>query len=171
MYSIYTGKLKSLALGLLLSFSLNSAHAQEAPPEISPELLEVARETVTVYRAAGGFTVVPNVAQRIRETLIRANPSAEASILEAVKLSEEKFGDQQDTIKNIVAVIWAQRFSMEELQQITTFYKSPVGQRLAVEAPGLIGDVYTSMDIFRRDLGDAMLADVRAILREEGIEF
>lgn len=163
--------LRATVAAALIAGSASVTAAQESQTEITAELVAVAKETITAYRAAGGFDVVPSVAQRIRETLIRANPSAEASILEAVKRSEEKFGDQQDTIRNIVAVLWAQKFSEEELRAITAFYQTPVGQRLAIEAPGLIGDAFASIDVFRRDLGDAMLADVRAALRQEGIEF
>lgn len=103
----------------------STATARPHPP-ISPSHMAAARELLDVVRlqevAAAGVRV------SIDEQ-IRTDPS-----LEPYRTIMKEWGSQifaSDEAKTAFATIYAEAFSEDDLRQLTAFYRTPLGQRLA----------------------------------------
>ncbi|MBN9332827.1 DUF2059 domain-containing protein [Devosia sp.] len=68
------------------------------------------------------------------------------------------------------ARVYALRFSIEELQNIVTFYETPTGQKLAAANSEMNTDLQRVMQVFSNNLKREFFAKVRAELRAQNIE-
>jgi hypothetical protein len=68
------------------------------------------------------------------------------------------------------ARVYAQRFTMEELQQIVDFYETPTGKKLAESNLAINTDLQTVMKVFDNNLKPEFFAKVRAELKAAGID-
>lgn len=126
---------RSRALGASLSFLLAAgasapvAHAQAAPDSVRVALAE------RIMRAA-----------KVSETMIAAVttsiPSQKASMpnipAEFWVAFEARARGSVDSLAHLMAPVYAETFSREELQGLLAFYESPLGQRMVAAQPQIL---------------------------------
>ncbi len=67
--------------------------------------------------------------------------SDEAKFAAVEKLMHDAFLNRQDEYKRLVAIVYAQHFSEEDLRALTAFYQTPVGKRYVETMPSMIKDM------------------------------
>ena len=165
-------RLKGIAAAATLVLALGfGAGAPALSQEISPEQLNLARKYVDltnkaqIYEAVGAMT-----AQQTSQLLSQQNPELSTIIDETIgKVLETRRG-KSDDLFNQIARVYALMYTAEELQQIVTFYESPVGQKLATNALQVNQDVSRIMQVYTHNFGTEFVREVKAELKALGYD-
>jgi len=132
---------------------LSSVASAQQPP--SAGALAAARQLLELKGAFSVYTgAVPGTVENIKSQLLQANVTYQKDLNEvAAKLRQDLQGRDAE-IGNEMARQYATDFSEQELKDLLTFYKSPLGKRLLEQEPKTIA---ASLQ-FMRDWG-ARFAD------------
>lgn len=160
-------KLGRLAAAAIVVAGLGAGSAFADDP--SPEHIKAARATIAAVGATANFdTILPTIAGQIKEQLIQATPNYEAVITEIVDDQAIKIAARRSNLEQEAAKVYAQSFTMDELNAITTFYTSPVGKKLLQNGPIAQRELAKAADIWAtgisRDLSKASTEAINAKL-------
>ncbi len=157
-----------LVLGITLSFgALVPAQAQE----LSPDHLALARKYVDltdksqIYERALIQTGINSM-----RTILSQNPEITDQVGEAIGEVIKFYSGEKDELFDQFARIYALKFTMEELNVITTFYETEIGMKLTEVNSSINEELSAVMQIFQINLNTEFFAKVRAELRAKGIE-
>jgi len=158
------GRLAAAAV-VVASLGVTGAMADDA----SPEHIKAARATIAAVGATGNLdTILPNIAGQIKSQLIQATPNYQTVIEEIVDAEAIKIAARRSDLEQEAAKVYAQTFTMEELNAITTFYTSPAGKKLLESGPLAQREVAKAADIWAtgisRDLSKASTDAINAKL-------
>jgi hypothetical protein len=158
-------------LAILLAVATVAIAAPAMAQELAPEHLALARRYVDLTDRANVYevTLVETGIQTLRQ-IVTQNPEIIDHTDAAIKKTLVEYRDRKGELLDQFARIYAQRFSMEELQQIVDFYASDVGQKLATANVEVNQDLQNVITVFESNLNREFFAKVRAQLREQGIE-
>jgi len=158
-------KLGRLAAAAIIVAGLGAGSAFADDP--SPEHIKAARATIAAVGATSNFdTILPTIAGQIKEQLIQATPNFEPVITEIVDGEAIKIAARRSNLEQEAAKVYAQTFSVEELNAITAFYTSPVGKKLLDNGPIAQRELAKAADIWAtgisRDLSKAATDAINA---------
>jgi hypothetical protein len=130
----------------------------------SSEASAAAKELVITMRAADQFNALfPMLMQQLKPVMLQGRPEIEkdydAMIPEVVTAAKARIGEVVDAI----AVVYAQHFSVDELKQISEFYKTPIGQKFLAQMPAITRD---SLAVGQK-FGQSLAADLRDRMTKE----
>ncbi len=159
-------------LVILLSLGILSAGAQ-AQDKIDPKTADAARAMVAKTGAIAQYErmldlmigQVIDVAQRSNP---RVNPQEVETVFREVVLPELK--GIAPAIMEMSAVAYAQRFTVSELNELTAFYDTPIGQKLLRETPELMSGIMQAAGSIAEQALLGALEKNRDALRRRGIE-
>ena len=155
------------AAALVAALGASGASAQDA----SAEQIKAARATIAAVGATSNFDrILPTIAGQIKEQMIQATPNFQTVIEETVDAEAIKIAARRSNLEQEAAKVYAQTFSMEELNAITAFYTSPAGKKLLENGPIAQRELSKAADIWAtgisRDLSksstDAINAKISA---------
>ncbi len=139
--------------------------------EVAPEQLALARKYIDLTdRGAVYETTVVETGVRTMQQIVQQNPEIIDQTNAAITKVIEEYRGRKGELLDQFARVYALRFSMEELQQIVTFYESPTGQKLALANSEINTDLQRVMQVFSGNLQREFFAKVRAELRAQNIE-
>ena len=120
---------------LLLS-TLTVSFLSAAPSEASLQVASQLAETMKLKEQmeAGFDAMLPLIEQQSAQ--LQLNESEAQELLKAYKTWFIEDVDQAALFKQMVA-LYAEAFTVEELKQLSVFYKTPVGQKALAEMPAL----------------------------------
>lgn len=151
----------SVAISLVIMLSA-SAEAQKAPGDPPRDSAKVALirqlldETHSIDLAVSGMQASVT-AQRT------ANPRIPAIFWDRlVSLAQSR----RDTLTTMFVEIYSRHFSSSDVKQLLEFYRSPLGQKMLAETPGLARESMLAGQAWGAKLG----ADVAGQLAKEGIQ-
>lgn len=160
-------KLGRLAAAAIVVAGLGAGGAFADDP--SPEHIKAARATIAAVGATANFdAILPTIAGQIKEQLIQATPNYEAVITEIVDAQAIEIAARRSNLEQEAAKVYAQTFTVEELNAITAFYGSPVGKKLLENGPIAQRELAKAADIWAtgisRDLSKASTEAINAKL-------
>jgi len=143
------------------------ALAQEVPPE----QLALARKYIdlTDRGAVYEVTIVETGVETMQQ-IVTQNPEIIDETNAAITKVIGEYNGRKGELMDQFARVYALRFTMEELQDIVTFYESPTGQKLAQANSEINTDLQRVMQVFTNNLKREFFAKVRAELRAQNIE-
>lgn len=161
--------LRKMIVALCAVFLLNTGPL--VAQEISPELIELARKYVDLTDRSQIYevTVVQTGIDTLR-TLTGQNPEVADTLTTVIGDTVKGYRERKGELMDQFARIYAQRFTLEELTVIVEFYESDIGQKLSRENFEANQQIGTVLRIFQQNLRIEFLAEVRATLRDQGIE-
>jgi len=164
-------RIRSLFGALLLAVSLaipGSASAQE----ISDAHLQAAWNAVRAVGADNGFDeALPNIAVQVQDLLVRQRPDLLREIGGVVNDVALELIVRRLDLNNDVARIWALAFSEAELNEITAFYNSPTGRKLADLFEELLTDTIAALENWYGRLLSEMVERSILELERRGISY
>jgi len=105
----------------------------------SPAALAAAREILTMKNAAAMYaSAVPNIVEQTKNALIQNNLNYQKDLNEVAPIVAQKLAGREKEIGEGMAQVYATEFSEQELKDLVTFYKSPLGQKLLSTEPRAI---------------------------------
>ena len=75
-------------------------------------------------------SAVPNIVQQTKDALLQTNLNYQKDLNEVAVIVAKKLGRPEKEIGEGMAKIYASEFTEQELKDLVTFYKSPLGQKL-----------------------------------------
>jgi hypothetical protein len=133
-----------LAFGLALTgvpAGAQQQQQQQPPPlkEASPAAIAAAKEILAMKKANAMYaSAVPNIVQQTKDGLMQSNLNYQKDLNEVAVIVAQKFAGREQEIGEGMAKVYANEFTEQELKDLVTFYKSPLGQKLLTSEPRAI---------------------------------
>ncbi len=169
------------ALAAILAVALASvpAAAQNAAPaapaatpadeDFTPSHLAAARRLIDAVKGDINFDeILPGVAAQTRDIFTRTNPALTREIEETTTEVAIEMVQRRVELSKTLALIWARRFSEQELTELAAFFESPLGKKY-IETFPVIGMLSIgASNEWEQTLAADMVAQVRERLRADG---
>ena len=165
-----------LAAGLALSgvpAQAQQAPAQQAPAkqQASPAAVAAAKEILAMKNASAMYAnAVPNIVQQTKDQLMQSNLNYQKDLNEVAVVVAQKLGGREKEIGEGMANVYAGEFTEQELKDLVTFYKSPLGQRLLATEPKAIQGSIAYMKQWADGFAEVVNGQFRAEMRKRGKE-
>src|SRR5258705_5700614 len=165
----------SLAFGLAVAGV--PAVAQQAPAsapplkQASPAALAAAKEILAMKNASAMYaSAVPNVVQQTRDQLMQSNLNYQKDLNEVAVIIAQKLAGREKEIGEGMAKVYANEVSEQELEDLFTVYKSPLGQKLLSTEPRAIQFSMSYMNHGSQIFAETVNGEFRAEMRKRGKE-
>ncbi|MES2198000.1 MAG: DUF2059 domain-containing protein [Pseudomonadota bacterium] len=170
-----------LALGLSLGLALSGvpATAQQKQPapapsavplkQGSPAALAAAKEILALKNASAMYaSAVPNLVEQTKNVLLQNNLNYQKDLNEVSVIVAQKLAGREKEIGDGMANIYTNEFSEQELKDLVTFYKSPLGQKLLAAEPRAIQFSMSYMNGWAQNFSEVINGEFRAEMRKRG---
>jgi uncharacterized protein len=160
-----------LALGLALAGV--PAGAQQAPPlkPASPAAIAAAKEILTMKNASAMYaSAVPNIVEQTKNALLQNNLNYQKDLNEVAVIVAKSLAGREKEIGDGMAQIYANEFTEQELKDLVTFYKSPLGQKLLSNEPRAIQFSMSYMNQWAQTFAETVNGQFRGEMRKRGKE-
>jgi len=150
------------------------AGAQQPAPALkpaSPAALAAAKEILTMKNASAMYSnAVPNIVQQTKEALLQNNLNYQKDLNEVSVIVAKNLAGRVSEIADAMAQIYTNEFSEQELKDLVTFYKSPLGQKLLSTEPRAIQFSMSYMNQWAQAFSETVNGEFRAEMRRRGKE-
>jgi uncharacterized protein len=166
------------AVGLALGLAGQMASAQQAAaPAMSglkpatPACMASAREILQMKNVSGMYAyAIPNLVHQTKEQLLQSNLNYQKDLNEVEVIVAQKLAGREKEIGEGMAQIYCNAFSDQELKDLVTFYKSPLGQKLISAEPRAIQASMAYMSSWGQNFAETINGEFRAEMRKRGKE-
>lgn len=149
-----------VAVSLCLS---SMANAQD----ISDSHLKAAKDAIAALKVTRAFdNILPTMAERLKVSIIQANPNFSDEISLTVDEQAIKLAPRRGDLENEAGLIYAKRFTEEELLAITEFYSSDLGKKILTEVPSASRELVRAAEIWNSGISRDLTAATNAALSE-----
>jgi hypothetical protein len=140
--------------------------------EITDAHLQAAWRAVQAIGADKDFNAaIPDIAEQVQTILVQRRPDLYQQIGPIVTQAASELVVRRLDLNNDVARVWALAFTEDELNQITAFYTSPVGLKLAGVIDQLQADTLQAFQDWYERLASEMLDRAILTFQQQGIAF
>ena len=159
-----------LALALAMAALPAAAQQAAAPPKAaSPGAIAAAKEILAMKNASAMYqNAVPNIVQQTKDTLLQTNLNYQKDLNEVAVIVAKDLAGREKEIGEGMAQIYASEFTEQELKDLVTFYKSPLGQKLLASEPRAIQSSMAYMNQWAQQFGEIVNGEFRAEMRKRG---
>jgi hypothetical protein len=159
-----------LALALAMAALPAAAQQAAAPPKAaSPAAIAAAKEILAMKNASAMYqNAVPNIVQQTKDTLLQTNLNYQKDLNEVAVIVAKNLAGREKEIGEGMAQIYASEFTEQELKDLVTFYKSPLGQKLLANEPRAIQSSMAYMNQWAQQFGEIVNGEFRAEMRKRG---
>ena len=139
--------------------------------DIAKDHLAAAKAAITASKATEGFDeILIGIAAQTKQLLVRRAPAASSQIEEVTNATALELVGRRAELDHQIQEVWAGRFTKAELEEITKFYSSPVGQKFAKEMGAISQMITMAAQVWQKKLGEEMITKVRAEMKKRGVE-
>ena len=164
--SIVAGALRTGALLVALTALCAPAVAQSAP---APANFQLAREVVLASGATRSFEgVIPSILQQSLSVFVQQNPDLQKELTEATKTIAPGLEKRASEIVDIIASVYATRFSQAELKELLAFYQSTVGKKFVTLLPNVLEESFIKTQEWGGKLSEQVVQQLRAEMKKRG---
>jgi hypothetical protein len=177
----YRAKIMVAVLLAGLAFAASPLHAQQpaakqpapgaAPPlkQASPAALAAAKEILAMKNAGAMYaSAVPNIVDQTKVALIQSNLNYQKDLNEVAVIVAKNLAGKEQEIGEGMAKIYANEFTEQELKDLVTFYKSPLGQKLLATEPRAIQFSMSYMNQWAQVFAQTVNEQFRAEMKKRG---
>ena len=179
----YRAKIAAVALVAGLAFAAAPLHAQQpaakqpapaaqpAPKPVSPAALAAAKEILAMKKASAMYaSAVPNIVEQTKNALVQNNLNYQKDLGEVAIIVAKNLAGREQEIGEGMAQIYAGEFTEQELKDLVTFYKSPLGQKLLATEPRAVQFSIAYMNQWAQAFAETVNGEFRAEMRKRGKE-
>src|ERR1700720_718888 len=163
----------SLAVGVALAGVPAGAQQPAAPPLklASPAAIAAAKEILAMKNASAIYAnAVPNIVQQTKDALLQNNLNYQKDLNEVAVIVAQKLAGREKEIGEGMANIYTNEFTEQELKDLVTFYKSPLGQKLLASEPRAIQLSMSYMNQWGQMFAQTVNEQFRAEMKKRGKE-
>ncbi|MDA9511332.1 hypothetical protein XI09_43110 [Bradyrhizobium sp. CCBAU 11386] len=160
----------TLAVGLALS-AVPAMAQQAAAPKASPAAIASAKEILSMKNATAMYAnAVPGMVEKVKATLIGQNLNYQKDLNELAPVVAQQLAGREKEIGEGMAQAYAAQFSEQELKDLVTFYKSPLGKKLIEAEPRAIDQSMRVMNSWAQSFSETIASAFRAEMKKRGKE-
>ena len=111
---------------------------------------------------------VPGVVERTKTELMQTNINYQKDLNEVAVIVAQKLAGRQNEIGDGMAKVYASQFTEQELKDLVTFYKSPLGQKLLTAEPAAIQSSMAYLNQWAQNFAEVVNGEFRAEMRKRG---
>ncbi|HYA07660.1 MAG TPA: DUF2059 domain-containing protein [Xanthobacteraceae bacterium] len=149
-------------IGAAQPAAAQTASAPSHPP--SPAAMLLAKQIVDIKGVKNIFQpLVAGVVEKTKDMFMQTNFMWAKDLNEVAAIEQKKYAPRAVELVDATARIYASHFTEQELKDLLTFYKSPVGQKALVEEPQVLDEAMSNAGGW----GDSLSQEVMASMREE----
>lgn len=159
------------AAGLMLALALTAAPAGAQTPDKppSPGAIAAAKELLTMKNVSAIYVAaVPNIVQRTKDQLMQTNLNYQKDLNEVAVIVAQKLAGREKEIGDGMAKVYATEFTEQELKDLVTFYKTPLGQKLLTTEPKAVQLSMGFMSQWAQGFAEVVNGEFRAEMRKRG---
>jgi hypothetical protein len=166
-----------LAFGVALTAVPAVAQQKQPAPAASsvplkqgtPGAIAAAKEILAMKNAAAMYAnAVPNIVQQTKDALLQQNLNYQKDLNEVAVIVAQKLAGREKEIGDGMANVYANEFTEQELKDLVTFYKSPLGQKLLVSEPRAIQFSMSYMNGWAQNFAEVVNGEFRSEMRKRG---
>ena len=152
------------ALGIAVTGAMAQAPKAEPLKPVSPAALASAKEILVAKNVSAIYQgAIPGLTQRIKDAMLQSNLNLQKDLDEAAaKVVKDMTGREQE-IGEQMAKIYANAFTEQELKDLATFYKSPLGKKTIDAEP----DAFNKSRIYMGEWAQKISEEINTKLRAE----
>jgi hypothetical protein len=165
------------AAGLAVALALVAAPAMaQTPPAAtakpaSAAALAAAKEILSMKNVSAMYAnAVPGLVERTKSTLLQSNLNYQKDLNEVALIVAKNLAGREKEIGDGMAQIYASEFTEQELKDLATFYKSPLGQKLLLAEPKAIQGSMAYMNQWAQSFAEVINGQFRAEMKKRGKE-
>src|SRR3982075_4729975 len=165
--------LSAAGLALGLARAGVPAGAQQAPSlkPATPGAIAAAKEILAMKNASAMYAnAVPNIVQQTKDVLLQNNLNYQKDLNEVAVIVAQSLAGREKEIGEGMAKVYASEFTEQELKDLVTFYKSPLGQKLLSTEPRAIQFSMSYMNQWAQSFAETVNGQFRAEMRKRGKE-
>ena len=155
-----------LAFALVLGAVPATAQQPAAP---SPAAIAAAKEILTLKNASAMYTnAVPGMVEKVKGTLIGQNLNYQKDLNELAPIVAKQLAGREQEIGDGMVGVYAGEFTEQELKDLVTFYRSPLGQKLITNEPKAINLSMQVMNAWAQNFSEVVASTFRAEMKKRG---
>jgi hypothetical protein len=160
------------AAGLALGLALTGISAQaQSPAPPTAAAMAAAREILALKNVSNMYAVaVPSIVQRTKDALLQTNLNYQKDLEEVSLIVARSLAGREKEIGEGMARIYATDFTEQELKDLVTFYKTPLGQKLLTQEPKTVQASVAYMNQWGQNFAEVVNGQFRAEMRKRGKE-
>ena len=140
-----------------------------APPKSSPAAIAAAKEILQIKNAGAMYAgAVPGLVEKTKIALIQQNLNYQKDLNEVAPVVAQQLNGRQNEITEGMAQIYASEFTEQELKDLVTCSKSPLGKKLIDAEPRAIGLSMAFMNSWAQNFSETVMGAFRAEMRKRG---
>jgi hypothetical protein len=164
-----------LAVGLALTAVPADAQQKNAPAATaplkpgSPAAIAAAKEILAMKNASAMYAnAVPNLVEQTKNVLMQSNLNYQKDLNEVAIIVAKNLAGREKEIGEGMAQVYANEFTEQELKDLVTFYKSPLGQKLLANEPRAIQFSMSYMNQWAQAFAETINGQFRAEMKKRG---
>ena len=143
--------------------------AAPAPKPVSPAALAAAKEILAMKKASAMYaSAVPNIVEQTKNALVQSNLNYQKDLGEVAIIVAKNLAGREQEIGEGMAQIYANEFTEQELKDLVTFYKSPLGAKLLAVEPHAIQVSMTYMNQWAQVFAQTVNEQFRIEMKKRG---
>lgn len=159
----------AMGLAMLAAVVAGTPSFAQEDQDIPRAHMALAQQAIELSGAAAGFDdILPLVAEQTKGLFIRSNPALTQEIETVTDEVALEFARKRADLDITIQGVWARRFSEDELTEIITFYKSPVGSKLARLSPEMLALSVGAAKQWSDELSTTLVTRVREEMQKRG---
>lgn len=161
------------ARAAILCVLLASAGASfaQGTNQVAPEKLEAARDLLAATNADAQFTtIIPLMFRQMRRSIPPSGPNYSNQVDQVFDEIEKQFLDRRGEIIDQIAVLYASKFTVEEMNTLADFYRSPVGQKFIEAMPQLASEAMALGNAWGQKIAQEAEEKIRDELQKRGLK-
>jgi hypothetical protein len=152
----------ALALTCLITTQVRAQQPSESA-------IATARELLEIKGANAMFTpLVAGVVEVTKNSLLATNPMLGKELNDVAARLKVEFTPRQVEIINEIAVLFARRFTEQEMKEIIAFFKSSAGKKYLVNEPVTMQEGMSRAETWSTRLSEQVMARFRAEMKTKG---
>src|SRR4051812_4814829 len=155
MVNSVAGPVRALLIAFALVALLSPAQAQQP----SANAIALAKQIITLKGSAHMFdSVVPNLVDKTKGMMLQTNPNLGKDLNEVAAKLRTELAPRSSELLDLMAKLYAAGFTEQELKDIATFYKSPVGQKIVNAEPRILEEVFNQVDVWNDKFAEEIIS-------------
>ncbi|PDT76751.1 DUF2059 domain-containing protein [Bradyrhizobium sp. C9] len=171
----FSGLLSAAALAAGLALAAAPAMAQQQLPPMpkvkqsTPAAIAAAKEILTMKNVAVMYSgAVPGIIEKTKTGLLQQYLNYQKDLDEVAVIVAKQFAGGEKEIGEGMAQIYAAEFTEQELKDLVTFYKTPLGQKLLTAEPTAINGSLQYMQQWAQQFGVIVNGQFKAEMKKRG---
>ena len=115
--------------------------------------------------------IVPRMMTELEHNVTTTRPELKDSLRETLRAIQPEFDKNAQEAFSEAATVLASQMSEKELQDVATFYESPLGKKWALIEPASLQKIYEVTERWGQKWSTDILVRAREEMRKKGAEF